>query len=78
VPEAKHKDDRVRVQIAFEGGQIVAALVAPSAADGLQAALDKEEAVFDLETEDGAYLLALGKVVYVKRFARETHIGFGA
>jgi hypothetical protein len=65
VPEAK-QNDRVRVQIAFEGGQIVAALVAPAAAD------------FDLETEDGTYLVALGKVVYVKRSSRETHIGFGS
>jgi hypothetical protein len=76
VPEAK-ENDRVRVQIAFEGGQIVAALVAPTAAEGLAAALGKEEAVFDLETEDGTYLVALGKVVYVKRSSRETHIGFG-
>ena len=77
MPEAK-QNDRVRVQIAFEGGQIVAALVAPAAADGLAAALGNEKPVFDLETEDGTYLVALGKVVYVKRSARETHIGFGA
>ncbi len=77
MPEAK-QNDRVRVQIAFEGGQVVAELVAPASADGLAAALGKEEAVFDLETEDGTYLLALGKVVYVKRSSRETHIGFGA
>jgi hypothetical protein len=66
------------VQIAFEGGQMVAALVTQAAADGLAAALGKAEAVFDLETEDGTYLVALGKVVYVRRSARETHIGFGA
>jgi hypothetical protein len=72
------EDSRVRVQIAFEGGQIVAELVSEAAADGLAAALEKEEAVFDLETEDGTYLVALAKVVYVKRSSRETHIGFGA
>jgi hypothetical protein len=72
------EDSRVRVQIAFEGGQIVAELVSEAAADGLAAALEKEEAVFDLETEDGTYFVALAKVVYVKRSSRETHIGFGA
>jgi hypothetical protein len=46
--------------------------------DGLRAALANETAVFDLETEDGTYVVALKKVVYVKRFSRETHIGFGA
>lgn len=76
MPEAR-ADNRVRVQIAFEGGQIVAALVTPEAADGLEAALGNEEAVFGLETEDGTYVVALGKVVYVKRSSRETHIGFG-
>jgi molybdopterin-binding protein len=76
VPEG-NENDRVRVQIAFEGGQIVAALVSQSTAEGLAAALGSEAAVFDLETDDGTYLLALGKVVYVKRSSRETHIGFG-
>ena len=32
---------------------------------------------FELETEDGSYLLPLARIVYVKRFARETTIGFG-
>jgi hypothetical protein len=76
VPEQK-ADGRVRIQIAFEGGQIVAAIVSKAAADGLAAALGGKETVFDLETEDDTYLVALGKVVYVKRSSRETHIGFG-
>jgi len=70
--------ERVRVEVAFEGGQIVGGLVAPEAVEGLRAALADESAVFDLETEDGTYVVALKKVVYVKRFSRETHIGFGA
>ena len=76
MPDEK-PNERVRIQLAFEGGQVVAALVTQAAADGLAAALSKEEPVFDLETEDGTYLVALGKVVYVKRSSRETHIGFG-
>ena len=71
-------DPQVKLQIAFEGGQIVAALVPSAAADGLAKAMANGDAVFDLETEDGTYLVALGKVVYVRRSSRETHIGFGA
>jgi hypothetical protein len=71
-------DMQVKLQIAFEGGQIVAALVPSAAADGLAKAMANGDAVFDLESEDGTYLVAIGKVVYVRRFSRETHIGFGA
>jgi len=72
------KDERIRIEIAFEGGQVVGALVTPPAADGLQAALARDDQVFNLETDEGTYALALGKIVYVKRSSRETHIGFGA
>jgi hypothetical protein len=67
----------VRISLAFEGGQSVVVLVAPETADALQQALASEQATFELETEDGAYVVALAKVVYVKRASRETHIGFG-
>jgi hypothetical protein len=73
VPEVQ-----IKLQIAFEGGQIVAAHVTTAAADGLAKAMANGDAVFDLETEDGTYLVAIAKVVYVRRSSRETHIGFGA
>jgi hypothetical protein len=70
-------DGRVRLEIAFEGGQIVGGNVSGDSADGLRAALAGDELVFDLETENGTYVIALRKVVYVRRSERETHIGFG-
>jgi hypothetical protein len=73
VPEAA-----VRVQVAFEGGQSVGANVTPEVADALTAALASSEAVFELPTEDGTCLLALAKVVYVRRSERDTQIGFAA
>ncbi|HLM32621.1 MAG TPA: hypothetical protein VK285_01030 [Gaiellaceae bacterium] len=70
--------DRVRLELAFEGGQIVGAIVAPDAAEELAKALGAGTAgTFELETADGSYLLPLARIVYVKRFARETTIGFG-
>jgi hypothetical protein len=77
VPKAG-ADGRVRLDIAFEGGQIVGGNVSAEAADGFRTALAGDDLVFDLETEDGTYVIALRKVVYVRRTARETHIGFGA
>jgi hypothetical protein len=70
-------DVGVKLQIAFEGGQIIAALVPVEGADGLAKALANADTVFDLETEDGTYLVAVSKIVYVLRSSRETHIGFG-
>jgi hypothetical protein len=68
---------RVRLDIAFEGGQIVGGNVSAEQADGFRSALAGDELVYDLETEDGTYVIALRKVVYVRRTSRETHIGFG-
>jgi hypothetical protein len=75
---AKADNGRVRLDIAFEGGQIVGGNVSAETADGFRTALAGDELVFDLETEDGTYVIALRKVVYVRRTSRETHIGFGA
>jgi hypothetical protein len=71
-------DESVRIQVAFEGGQSVGANVSAEVADALAAALAASEPVFELKTEDGTYVLSLGKVVYVRRAERETQIGFAA
>ena len=72
-------DERVRLEVAFDGGQTIAALVTAAVADELQRALDVADGgVFELEADDGRYVVALRRVVYVKRFSRETRIGFGA
>jgi hypothetical protein len=68
----------VRIQVAFEGGQSVGANVSAEVADALAAALAASDPVFELKTEDGTYVLSLGKVVYVRRAERETQIGFAA
>jgi hypothetical protein len=77
--------ERVRIEIAFDGGQIMSALVAPSSADALEQALGAADlragtgdAALALDAEDGRYTIALQRVVYVKRFLRESRVGFGA
>jgi hypothetical protein len=72
-------DDRVRVEVAFDGGQILAALVPASEADELERALAQSgDGAFPLEAEDGRYTVSLRRVVYVKRFVREGRVGFTA
>jgi hypothetical protein len=71
-------DTRVRVEIAFDGGHALAVTVEPAAADELEQALaGSRDGVFELAADDARYLLPLKSVVYVKRFSRETPIGFG-
>ena len=71
-------DERTRVEIAFEGGQALALLVPVATADALERALaSSSQEAFQLEAEDGRYTVALRRVVYVKRFARESRVGFG-
>jgi hypothetical protein len=70
-------EERVRIEIAFDGGQIMGAYVELSAADELERALgDGHDGAIALQAEDGNYTVALRRVVYVKRFAREGRVGF--
>lgn len=74
---AEAQNDRVRLEIAFKGGQTIGAIVASEVARGLKEAIDRGDTAFELPAEDGIYAIPLGAVVYVKQFSKETQIGFG-
>lgn len=70
-------EERIRLEIAFDAGQGMAVLVPPSTADELEQALATGvEDTFTFEAEDGSYTIALRRVVFVKRFSRESRVGF--
>jgi hypothetical protein len=70
-------DERIRVEIAFDGGQIMGAFVDEETADKLEQAIgDDRDGAFALAAEDGRYTVSLRRVVYVKRFMREGRVGF--
>lgn len=72
-------DERVRVEIGFEGGQIVAAFVDPSSADQLESALHKDDQrVVVLDTEDGPLHVVVPRVTHFRRIVRAARVGFGA
>ena len=74
---ARGDSDRVRVEVGFEGGQAMSILITGDEADELERRLaDGAENTVAVEAEDGRYTLALKRVVYVKRFSRESRVGF--
>ena len=70
--------ERVRIEVGFDGGQVMSAFVEDATADDLEQALaaGRADGAFKLEAEDGRYTLTLARVVYVKRFSREGRVGF--
>lgn len=70
-------ESRVRVEIGFEGGQVMSAYVETATADELERSLGAGgSGALQLEAEDGRYTVALARIVYVKRFSREGRVGF--
>ena len=71
--------DRIRIEIALDGQQVLSVVVPAQTADDLDRALAGEpDSAYSFEAEDGRYTVLLRRVVYVKRFARESRVGFGA
>jgi hypothetical protein len=68
--------ERVRIEVGFDGGQVMSAFVDVETADELEKSLTGGVGTFQIEAENGRYTLALARVVYVKRFSREGRVGF--
>jgi hypothetical protein len=70
--------DSVRVEVCFDGGQILGATVTVKGADELERGLATDQGgTLMLDASDGRYTIVLGRVVYMKRYARESRVGFG-
>ena len=67
----------VRVEIGFQSGDVLALRVSVAEADALDKALrSRDDAVCELNAQDGRFLVVLERVLYVKRYSRETRVGF--
>jgi hypothetical protein len=72
-------NDKVRVDIGFEGGSTLTVSVTPLEADSLEQRLrDGNGGVSELETEDGRLIVVLAHVLYIRRHARGSRVGFSA
>ena len=74
-------EERVRIELGFVGGQIVATFVDAGSADELESALGSTGAgrpVVPLDTEDGPLHVVVAQVAYYKRVVRAGRVGFGS
>jgi hypothetical protein len=70
-------DEFVRVEIGFEGGQILSWLVTIESADALDRKLSAGgSGTLTLDSQEGTITVVLERVLYVKRHAREGRVGF--
>ena len=66
-----------RVEIGFEGGQVVSTRLGEADLKDLRAQLDKG-GWHDLHTEDGVISLYLGKVAFLRVASSDHRVGFGS
>jgi hypothetical protein len=72
------ENERVRVEVGFQGGQVVGDFVEPGSAEELERALHTDgPRVVVLQTEDGPYHVVVPTVAYFRRFNRASRVGFG-
>jgi len=70
-------DERVRVEVGFEGGQVIGGFVDAESADQLERALHEDgPRVIVLNSEDGPYHVVVPRVAYFRRFSRASRVGF--
>jgi hypothetical protein len=66
-----------RVEIGFEGGQVIAARLADDDLKDLRAQLEKG-GWHDLHTEDGVISLYLGKIAFIRIASGDHRVGFSS
>lgn len=69
--------DAQRVEIGFEGGQVISARLAEADLEDLRRALE-QGGWHDLHTEDGTIAVYLGKVAFLRIESGSHRVGFGS
>jgi hypothetical protein len=71
--------ERIRVEVAFRGGQSLGLALEAEAIDQLEQAIrDGEPESISFDAEDGRYTIVVKMVAFIKRHVRESRVGFGA
>ena len=68
--------NNTRLNIGFQGGQVLALRVAEDQHKALMKALGSQ-GWHEIESEDGPVLIALAQIVYVSSESPEPRVGFG-
>ena len=70
---------RIRIELGFQGGQVVVGFVDAGSAAELERALHEDgPRVVLLETEDGPYHVVVPRVAYYRRYSRASRVGFAS
>jgi hypothetical protein len=71
-------DESRRIDIGFQGGQVLPARVSHAAFEGLRDALSNERAErwYELETADSKIAIDLSQVIYVRIDTEAQRVGF--
>jgi hypothetical protein len=73
------REERIVVEIGFDGGQIMGARLTSASIEELEQALaGGQDGAITLDADDGRYTIPLRRVVYVRRFTREARLGFSS
>jgi hypothetical protein len=71
-------EERIRLEIAFEGGTMMVVHVLSTDADlFVERLVAGNDGTVELGVEDGRCTVVLSRVLYVKRFSRGSRVGFG-
>jgi hypothetical protein len=71
--------ERVRLDIGFKGGATLTVAVTVAEADALEQGLRQGGGgLAELDADDGRLLIVLAHVLYVRRHARGSRVGFSA
>lgn len=65
-----------KIEIGFEGGQVVPVRIDEAALEGLRAALKSSDGSHEIIYEEGTLILDLGKVIFLRITSNATKVGF--
>ena len=65
-----------RVEIGFDGGQVIPARLSESPVKDLRKALGSGDSPHEIEIEEGSLLVDLGKVIFVRISSDAKTVGF--
>ena len=65
-----------RSSVGFQGGQVLSLRLTQEALDGLRTALQQGGGWREVDAADGAVLIDLGQVVYLRTESDEQRVGF--
>jgi len=65
-----------KIEIGFEGGQVVPVRIDEAALEGLRTALKSSDGSHEISYEEGTLILDLGKVIFLRITSNATKVGF--